>query len=434
MGISALHFAAKNNFYDTCATLLRSGISKDAKTKVDRTPLHFAVFEGNFEICQLLIQYECSIDVQDILKMTPLHWAVDRGFDNIAQLLLENGADPYVTSKFLKTPYKIAKEKNNNYIVKLIEMLPNLEAKSSLNFDTCFSKKNDPESKHKRDRNHSSSAPDVVENTLQLLKEQMNMMTANNEGTLIESAIQSGRKIMLSEAGRRLLNDSNLNQFLKIPLNTTISPTSVTPSPRSNKRSSESPRSATITSRRTSESSDILEVYRENTSAFVSGAKKTKSDILDVIRSDEVTITHRLKSVPLPSPSHKSSISLSAISQKCQPKSQKQQGQNTNILPSLEDAIKNSNTKINDADFTQKDTTDKMVLELSNNFLQMKRLFEKEQLKTATLQRQFKQLEVNFEVFKRQQNEKFETIINLLTKTNRRIENKDNLEANGEIL
>jgi ankyrin repeat protein len=62
LGTSALHIAAKNNFYDTCATLLRSGISKDAKTKVDRTPLHFAVFEGNFEICQLLIQHECSVD------------------------------------------------------------------------------------------------------------------------------------------------------------------------------------------------------------------------------------------------------------------------------------------------------------------------------------------------------------------------------------
>lgn len=63
-----MHVAAKNNFYETCATLLRSGISKDAKTKVDRTPLHFAVFEGNFEICQLLIQHECSIDPLDMVR------------------------------------------------------------------------------------------------------------------------------------------------------------------------------------------------------------------------------------------------------------------------------------------------------------------------------------------------------------------------------
>jgi ankyrin repeat protein len=68
LGTSALHIAAKNNFYDTCAILIRSGISKDAKTKVDRTPLHFAVFEGNFEVCQLLVQHECSIDSLDMVR------------------------------------------------------------------------------------------------------------------------------------------------------------------------------------------------------------------------------------------------------------------------------------------------------------------------------------------------------------------------------
>lgn len=68
LGTSALHIAAKNNFYETCATLLRAGISKDAKTKVDRTPLHFAVFEGNFQICQLLLQHECTVDPLDMVS------------------------------------------------------------------------------------------------------------------------------------------------------------------------------------------------------------------------------------------------------------------------------------------------------------------------------------------------------------------------------
>lgn len=67
LGTSALHVAAKNNHYETCATLLRSGISKDAKTKVERTPLHFAVFEGNFDIVQLLLSSGCFVDPLDMV-------------------------------------------------------------------------------------------------------------------------------------------------------------------------------------------------------------------------------------------------------------------------------------------------------------------------------------------------------------------------------
>jgi GA-binding protein transcription factor beta len=85
LGTSALHIAAKNNFYDTCAILIRSGISKDAKTKVDRTPLHFAVFEGNYEIAKLLVQNECSIDSLDMVKSNKQSSAVPNQLNVIAK-------------------------------------------------------------------------------------------------------------------------------------------------------------------------------------------------------------------------------------------------------------------------------------------------------------------------------------------------------------
>lgn len=365
--------------------------------------------------------------------MTPLHWAIDRGFDNIAELLLEHGANSNVVSKFLKTPYSIAKEKNNDFIVNLIEMLPNSEMKpvitpsgsQELNFS-----KNRQETEtlksHKRERIHSYDAPDVkrakpstndAKNlTLQLLKEQMNMMTSSAEDNLIQSAIQSGRKIMLTEAGKRLLNDSNLNKFLKIPLNTTISS-----SPSATlKRASVSPRSATVTSRRTSDSSDILEIFRDNVAAASgSGVKIIKPDILNIIRSSselqEVTITQRSKSSPAPSPTQKSSISLSAIHV---PKQKVQQS------PSLPE-VNNLTDFRTDVDFTQPDVTGRQFSEFSNNYQQLKRSFEREQQKTAALQRQLKQLEVNFDVFKRQQSDKFDSILKLLTGNNRRISEED---------
>ena len=48
-----------NNHLETCEVLLRAGISKDARTKVDRTPLHFAVYEGHEKMVELF----CSISL-----------------------------------------------------------------------------------------------------------------------------------------------------------------------------------------------------------------------------------------------------------------------------------------------------------------------------------------------------------------------------------
>jgi Ankyrin repeat len=379
--------------------------------------------------------------------MTPLHWAIDRGFDNIAELLLEHGANPYKVSKFLKTPYSIAKEKNNDFIANLIEMLPNAEMKpviapsgssQELNFTR---RREEPEKSQKRERIHSYDAPDVKRTkpsslndaknlTLQLLKEQMSMMTSSAEDNLIQSAIQSGRKIMLTEAGKRLLNDSNLNKFLKIPLNTTISSSTAGAA---SKRSSVSPRSATVTSRRTSDSSDILEIFRDNVAAASgSGVKKLKPDILNIIRSSselqEVTITQRTKSSPVPSPTQKSSISLSAINVPKHKVPPKQQGQQKTQLPSSPDA-----NNLAEADFTQPDVTGRQFSELSNNYQQLKRSFEREQQKTAALQRQLKQLEFNFESFKRQQSDKFDSILQLLTGNNRRISDEDDEAMNEDV-
>lgn len=53
---------------ETCEVLLRAGISKDARTKVDRTPLHFAVFEGHEKIVELLLLNKCEIDPKDMVS------------------------------------------------------------------------------------------------------------------------------------------------------------------------------------------------------------------------------------------------------------------------------------------------------------------------------------------------------------------------------
>lgn len=67
MGTSPIHLAAMHNHLETCEVLLRAGISKDAKTKVDRTPLHFAVYEGHESIVQLLLTNKCEVDNKDMV-------------------------------------------------------------------------------------------------------------------------------------------------------------------------------------------------------------------------------------------------------------------------------------------------------------------------------------------------------------------------------
>lgn len=396
--------------------------------------------------------------------MTPLHWAVEKGYDNIAELLLEQGANPHMLSKFLKTPYSIAKEKQNDFIVNLIEMLPTSEMKpeiTSVSQELSFTRNlrrdelSTPEisskpTNPKRERIHSYDAIDVKRSktslndannlTLQLLKEQMTMMS-NAEDNLIQSAIQSGRKIMLTEAGKRLLNDSNLNKFLKIPLNTTISSSSSASASAAVSKKSVSPRSATVTSRRMSESSDVLEIFRDGVaSGSASLARKVKPDILNIIRSSsdlqEVTITQRSKISPAPSPTQKSSISLSAINV---PKVKVPQGQpkQKTQLPSSPDASIADFRHRTDVDFPQPDVSSRHFSELSNNYNQLKRSFEREQQKTASLQRQLKQFEMSFDVYKRQQNAKFDSILKLLTRNQRVIlsgENGDEMDEVEEIL
>lgn len=56
LGTSPLHLAAQHGHYSTADVLLRAGVSRDARTKVDRTPLHMAAAEGHTVIVELLIR------------------------------------------------------------------------------------------------------------------------------------------------------------------------------------------------------------------------------------------------------------------------------------------------------------------------------------------------------------------------------------------
>lgn len=121
LGTSPLHLAAQYGHVSTAEVLLRAGISRDARTKVERTPLHIAAQEGNTDIVRLLLSHGAEVDSKDMLRMTPLHWAVEREHVDTVEVLLQNYANPHDVNKFDKTAFHIALDNNRHDIVQLLQ-------------------------------------------------------------------------------------------------------------------------------------------------------------------------------------------------------------------------------------------------------------------------------------------------------------------------
>ncbi|XP_075593210.1 GA-binding protein subunit beta-2 isoform X3 [Balearica regulorum gibbericeps] len=126
LGTSPLHLAAQYGHYSTAEVLLRAGVSRDARTKVDRTPLHMAAADGHTHIVELLIRNGADVNAKDMLKMTALHWATEHNHRDVVELLIKYGADVHAFSKFDKSAFDIALDKNNpETLVMLQEAMQN---------------------------------------------------------------------------------------------------------------------------------------------------------------------------------------------------------------------------------------------------------------------------------------------------------------------
>ncbi|TRY74341.1 hypothetical protein DNTS_032035 [Danionella cerebrum] len=121
LGTSPLHLAAQHGHYSTAEVLLRAGVSRDARTKVDRTPLHMAATEGHDVIVDLLIRSGADINAKDMLKMTALHWAAQHGHHNVVDLLIKHGADVHALSKFGKSAFDIAVDIQHGELILLLQ-------------------------------------------------------------------------------------------------------------------------------------------------------------------------------------------------------------------------------------------------------------------------------------------------------------------------
>ncbi|KAM4766762.1 GA-binding protein subunit beta-1 isoform 1-T1 [Cyanocitta cristata] len=122
LGTSPLHLAAQYGHYSTTEVLLRAGVSRDARTKVDRTPLHMAASEGHASIVEVLLKHGADVNAKDMLKMTALHWATEHHHQEVVELLIKYGADVHAQSKFCKTALDIAVDNGNEDIAEILQI------------------------------------------------------------------------------------------------------------------------------------------------------------------------------------------------------------------------------------------------------------------------------------------------------------------------
>ncbi|XP_033904051.2 GA-binding protein subunit beta-1 isoform X1 [Acipenser ruthenus] len=122
LGTSPLHLSAQYGHYSTTEVLLRAGVSRDARTKVDRTPLHMAAAEGHARIVEVLLKHGADVNAKDMLKMTALHWATEHGYQEVVDLLIKYGADVHVQSKFCKNALDIAIDNANEELAEILQV------------------------------------------------------------------------------------------------------------------------------------------------------------------------------------------------------------------------------------------------------------------------------------------------------------------------
>lgn len=136
-------------------------------------------------------------------------------------------------------------------------------------------------------------------------------------------------------------------------------------------------------------------------------------------RSSSISSSSSKPSTPVSSPIQKTTgISLSAITvpkARAQSIAANNNSSNKLKLPSTTDTSVDLRTNpTNLDDFSKPEVVNRKYSELFNNYQQLKRAFEREQQKNEVLQRQVSQLQSNFEMYKRQQQQKFDSILFLL--------------------
>ena len=108
LGMTPLHVAVINNFYDAVVALVEANVDIDARDEGGYTPLYYATNNGNEKIADYLIEKKASVKISDKTGETSLHIAVIKEDEKLCSKLLKFGADPDYESRGGSTPRGLA--------------------------------------------------------------------------------------------------------------------------------------------------------------------------------------------------------------------------------------------------------------------------------------------------------------------------------------
>ena len=91
-GMSALHWAARNDHEGVARLLAVSGASIESTTRIGgHTPLHVATKAGSAEVTRLLLEFGADAERPTDTGATPLHFAASAGNPDAVRALLQHG-------------------------------------------------------------------------------------------------------------------------------------------------------------------------------------------------------------------------------------------------------------------------------------------------------------------------------------------------------
>ncbi|KAH1020258.1 hypothetical protein HUJ04_009956 [Dendroctonus ponderosae] len=231
LGTSPLHLAAQNNNVEVCEALLKGGILKDARNKVDRTPLHLAAYEGHYGTTETLLKHGADINCKDMIdnmEMVELLQVYESNSEAVAQSLMMqlNGED-------LNSHIVEISEENSN-VNQLEHLLFNIGNNMTVNCRSPLNNKDQvfinlkekvnseiPDVNQKVNRINGTTISDfkidrLLEpeedsrfSAIQLLQEHGISMLPNDteeESSILNAVMESGHSVVLTDVGKEVLN------------------------------------------------------------------------------------------------------------------------------------------------------------------------------------------------------------------------------------
>lgn len=102
--------------------LVEIGADIEDRTNNWRTPLIWSSLWGHYDIVEYLVDTaHANISASDVEGMTALMSATKNGHTNVVEYLINRGADPTATNFYNGTAFSIAKIRNDEQLINLLE-------------------------------------------------------------------------------------------------------------------------------------------------------------------------------------------------------------------------------------------------------------------------------------------------------------------------